>query len=223
MTNPAGTGQTCSPSSQYCETDRHCSGDTIVSERVACVLTGPIGAPGTSGRCADGPAEMVMTPCAEGQHCSNGLCLTRAAPPAKTCVSASDCGLPPSACAERDLVIFTDPSCDAGQCHWRQIIESCGGASPGCNVASGQCANPVAMMTAAGPPPDPMPDPEQPAAAPEQACAQVSDCIAPAATCYRASTVSYVNPACEAGSCVFGLDIAECPYPAHACQDGICQ
>jgi hypothetical protein len=204
-----------------CELDRRCSGDTQVIERVACVVTSG-GSSNGSGYCADGPSETIMIPCPTGQHCSAGLCLTHAAAPTTACESASDCGLPPSTCAERDLVIFTDPSCDGGQCRWKELIESCGGASPGCDAASGQCAFPPVFMTASGAPPNPMPDLSQPEAAPEQSCAQASDCAAPAPSCYRASTVNYVNPSCEAGSCVFSLDISECPYPNHACQAGAC-
>jgi hypothetical protein len=206
----------------YCELERHCSGDTIVREQVACLSNGAAGS-STSGTCGDGPAQTVMIPCAQGLHCSAGLCLTHAAPPTKTCVAGTDCGLPPSTCAERDLVIFTNPSCQDGQCHWNEIVEACGGASPGCDAASGHCLNPPFMQTAVGPPPNPMPDPQQPAPPPAQSCSKAADCVAPAPTCYRASTVAYVNPACEAGSCVFALDISECPYPNHACVAGVCQ
>ena len=118
-------------------------------------------------------------------------------------------------------MIFSDPTCDEGQCHWKQLIDACGSSGIRLQCASGQCYDP-GMNTRGPVVPMPTEDPMQPSAPPAQSCAKAADCTQPAPTCYsdssfRSSAVSYVNPACRAGACVWETSLAECRV---SCGDG---
>ena len=169
--------------------------------------------------CSGPSTEWKRTACPDGTACGGGKCLTHVSPPAKTCSIATDCGLPSTVCvgASKQL-IFSDPSCDDGQCHWKEIVNLCGAAFIAWECLAGTCSDPGALTR--GPyPPMPSPDPMQPAAAPEQACTTTADCTQPQPGCFQDSVVSYVNGVCRTGSCRWELDLSQCP---GTCSGGVC-
>jgi hypothetical protein len=197
------TGPPCGPTT--------CDGDTVVQtpycDQATC--TGPLSAP-------------TRTPCGSGFACVGGTCLTRAAAPTMACSTPTDCTLPASTCVVSsslsELMIFSDPTCDEGQCHWKQIIDTCASSDEAgfFRCADGQCYDP-GMLTRGPIPTMLTPDSIQPPAPPAQACAKASDCLSPSPTCYRDSAVTYVNPACHGGACSWEATITEC---SGACGDG---
>jgi hypothetical protein len=141
-------------------------------------------------------------------------------PPAKACSVATDCALPPTVCVgDREQLIFSDPSCDDGQCHWKEIVDSCGSTSLGTvTCLGGTCYAP--MVTTGGPlPPTPVPDSMQPPPAPDQACTATADCTPPPPACFYDSIVSYVHGVCRAGACGWDVNLDEC---AGVCSGGVC-
>jgi hypothetical protein len=156
--------------------------------------------------------------CPDGTTCGGGRCLTNAGPPVKACAIATDCGLPPTVCVGLDeQLIFSDPSCDDGHCHWKQIVDTCGSVG-GLRCAAGTCYDP-GMLTRGPVTPTPSPDPFQPPPAPEHACAATADCPQPPPTCFHSSVVSYVHGVCRAGACSWEVDLDEC---AATCSGAVC-
>jgi hypothetical protein len=157
------------------------------------------------------------TPCGD-MTCSGGKCLTNAVAPAKTCSIATDCGLPPTVCiGNTRQMIFSDPSCDDGQCHWKQIVDTCGTYSGTTFLCTaGTCYDP-GMLTRGPVTPTPSPDPMQPPPAPAHACGAATDCPQPTPTCFYDSVVSYVHGTCRAGMCSWEIDLNEC---GGTCGDG---
>ena len=192
---PCGPMSTCDGNMrvqyQYCD-QRACSGTWMVYQKYACP---------------------------DGSTCGGGKCLTHVGPPAKTCSVATDCGLPPTVCVADEQLIFSDPSCDDGQCHWTQIVDNCGsdrGYQAHCSA--GMCYSPV-VLTGGPFPTNPYPDPMQPPPAPAQTCAATADCTQPATACFHDSVVSYVHGVCRAGTCSWEVNLDEC---AAGCGDGAC-
>jgi len=164
--------------------------------------------------------QVQKSPCLEGAVCNAGACLTRVAPPAKSCSVATDCGLPPTVCVESaDQMVYSDPSCDSGQCHWKQTVLECGDWGAYCDPSNGTCQVMVPMETAAPPGPNPQSPLDPPIVPPAQSCTAAADCTQPAPTCFSASVVTYGNPSCEAGACVWEMSLSQCP---KACFDGAC-
>jgi hypothetical protein len=193
-----------------------CTGNTLVWQAQACDLA--------TNTC-QGPAKNLSEVCAGGSVCTAGQCLARAAAPVEPCTVATDCGLPASVCAGAAAqMTFSDPACDDGQCHYKQILVDCAKSGSGedtagfCNVASGNCDF-IAPMETAVFPPQPGPYATQPSPPPAQACAAVTDCQAPPVTCFQDSVLTYANPACVTGSCVWELALAQC---VHGCAAGAC-
>ena len=188
-----------------------CDGNTVVTPVLPCDPT--------TLRCV-GAVQMQMTPCLEGAVCNAGACLTRVAPPAKACAVATDCGLPPTVCVESaDQIVYSDPSCNNGQCHWKQTVLECGNWGAYCDPANGSCQVNVPMETAAPPGPNPQSPLDPPIVPAAQTCTTAADCTQPAPTCFSASVVTYVSPTCQAGSCVWEMSLSQC---AKACFQGAC-
>jgi len=191
---PCGPAPTCEGNSiaslAYCD-ETTCSGPTVIWQRTSCG---------------------AMT-------CGGGKCLTHAAPPAKTCSIATDCGLPPTVCiGATEQLIFSDPTCDDGQCHWQQIVDTCGGFGISFLCRDGTCYDP-GMLTRGPVTPTPSPDAMQPPPAPAHACSATADCPQPPSSCFRDSVVSYVHGVCRAGACSWEIDLNQC---AGTCGNGVC-
>jgi hypothetical protein len=166
--------------------------------------------------CSQPFVTLSRTPCPTGQVCFEGSCLPPVAAPTMACSSATDCTLPPSVCVEESrLMVFSDPTCDQGQCHWKQIVDDCN-PNFGIRCHNGQCYDP-GMMTRGPITPMPTEAPGQPPPPPAQSCAKTADCAQPAPGCFSYSTVTYVNPACRAGTCVWEYDLTVC---TNGCGDG---
>jgi hypothetical protein len=164
--------------------------------------------------------------CPNGGPCSGGECLTRAVPPARSCSMVSDCPLPSSICVgSLTQMVFADPTCDEGQCHWKQIVNNCDSymcdwcQNSYCEIVSGQCvpkglgasSSPVA---ASAQPPNPT----------VQTCSKAGECTQPPTSCFYDfgdSVVSYVQPACRTGSCVWEIALSQCAA-SETCVGGAC-
>ena len=98
-------------------------------------------------------------------------------PPTQTCTTAVECGVPSPVCVGSDnQMLFSDPRCDEGQCHWAQVVLECSGGA--CDGPSGQCFQPIVggAETAAPSPPVPMlSDQQPPGPPPAQACTRAAD------------------------------------------------
>jgi hypothetical protein len=138
--------------------------------------------------------------------------------PAKSCTKPTDCELPASICVGAgEQMVFSDPTCDEGQCHWKQIVNTCGGV-PGLKCSGGQCYD-AGMQTRGPITPMPMPVATQPPTPPAHACAKAADCPTPAAACYGNWSVTYVAPSCHASACAWEVNLTEC---AKTCDAGAC-
>ncbi len=178
--------------------------------------------------CIGPSAVHQATACGASATCVGNKCFTRNLTPKLGCTSAVDCSLPQSVCAGPELMSFSDPTCDEGECHWKQLLNICaveGRGNVGCT--EGRC-NVVAMQTSGGLIGMPSVDPMQPPMPPAQACTKAVDCPQPPPICFRPLIsgflpsdfgVSYVNPACLAGACVWQLDLTEC---SASCTAGAC-
>ena len=152
-----------------------------------------------------GPAKVwKQVPCADGTTCGGGKCLTHVTPPEKACSVVTDCGLPPTVCVgANEQLIFSDPTCDDGQCHWTQIVDTCGSSGVAWYCSGGTCYDP-GMQTRGPITPTPSPDAMQPPPAPAHACATAVDCPQPPPACFRDSVVSYVHGVCRDSACSSG-------------------
>lgn len=181
-----------------CTTSTSCQGNTLVTVGSACDYPGV----------CTGTVRRTLSWCPGS--CEQGRCLSRAAPPSIACTTVDDCGLPQSVCAGVYQMVFTDPACEAGQCRWKQILNTCGPYGASCLSESGTCAPGPSPMTAGPILPNPMALETQPAQAPAQACAAVTDCTQPPPGCFGDSILSYVNPACVGAQCAWEITLSQC-------------
>jgi hypothetical protein len=181
-------------------------------------------------KCWGAVATVTRTACADGTACDAGRCVTRAFAPSKTCSSPLDCGLPRPVCVgATEQMTFSDPTCDEGQCHWKQIIDACGSFMfgeflcdrDGKSLNRGQCYDPGGDVKRTGLfTPMPTADPIQLPAPPAQTCSKASDCAQPPTACFKDSVVSYVNPACQVGACDWEVDLSQCG--TSCAEGGVC-
>jgi hypothetical protein len=199
-----------------------CDGNARVQQLMPCTPLdgGAIGQGIREGTC--GSPYTSRLDCPNGSVCSGGDCLTRVAAPMRSCLMASDCFEPPRGCVGvYDQIIFSDPTCDDGQCHWKETIDTCFSnmcdwcMHGHCDLASGQCVpyagGPASQMIA-------VPQPATPAA---QTCSKSIECTQPPPTCLDDSIVSYVQPACRASACAWEMALSQCAA-SETCVGGAC-
>ena len=115
-------------------------------------------------------------------------------------------------CRHHGAADFSDPSCDDGECHWKQIVDTCGSElGTVFTCSAGTCFDP-GMLTRRPITPTPTPDPMQPPAAPEHSCSVTADCPQPSRACFYDSLVTYVRGTCRAGACSWEINLSQCGY-----------
>jgi hypothetical protein len=183
-----------------------CDGNTVVLHPYCNACSGPT-AP-----------ESIRTPCDPADTCVQGFCLAHSMTPTKACTVPTDCTLPASLCVgQSQQMVFSDPTCDEGQCHWKQIVNDCNNGFPQLACSGGTCFDP-GMMTRGPVTPMPTAAKDQPPAPPAHSCTKAADCPSPPRGCWGASEeVTYVNPACRAGACAWEINLSEC---TGGCGDG---
>jgi hypothetical protein len=157
--------------------------------------------------------------CGADEVCFSGDCVPPTRAPTKTCAGVTDCALPATLCVVSGAqMVFSDPTCDEGQCHWKQTIYECIGEGFLLPCVNGQCVD-GGMLTRGPVTPMPLEEATQPAQPPGQACMAAPDCSQPAPGCFGYSLLTYVSPSCQAGACVWELNLTPCD---KGCSGGKC-